>query len=57
MPSPLSVSGVRVVSWDIDGTMYALPALMSAFKRDLFRRMLSPDFVAAWRDFFQQKLC
>lgn len=53
MPAPIDLSKVRVVSWDIDGTMYALPALMSAFKRDLFRRMLSPDFVAAWRDFFR----
>ncbi len=53
MPSPLNLAKIRVVSWDIDGTMYALPALMSAFKRDLFRRMLSPGFVAAWRDFFR----
>ncbi len=53
MPATLNLAKIRVVSWDIDGTMYALPALMSAFKRDLFRRMLSPDFVAAWRDFFR----
>ncbi len=53
MPSPLRLSEIRVVSWDIDGTMYALPALMSAFKRDLLRRMFSPDFVSAWRDLFQ----
>ena len=53
MAENLYLSKVRVVSWDIDGTMYALPALMSAFKRDLLRRMLSPDFVAAWRDFFR----
>jgi len=53
MRAPLQLSRVRVVSWDIDGTMYDLPALMSAFKKDLFLRMLSPDFVAAWRDFFR----
>ena len=53
MPKSIDFSTVRVVSWDIDGTLYALPALMRAFKRDLFRRMLSPDFVAAWRDLFR----
>ena len=53
MRASIDFSTVRVVSWDIDGTMYALPALMRSFKRDLFRRMLSPDFVAAWRDVFR----
>ena len=50
---PIDLKKVRVVSWDIDGTMYDLHALMSAFKRDLFRRMLSLDWIAAWRDFFR----
>ena len=44
---------VRVVSWDIDGTMYDLHRLMSAFKLDLLRRMFSLEWVAAWRDFFR----
>ena len=44
---------VRVVSWDIDGTMYDLHRLMSAFKLDLVRRMFSLDWVEAWRDFFR----
>jgi HAD superfamily hydrolase (TIGR01549 family) len=51
--SPIDLKKVRVVSWDIDGTMYDLHSLMSAFKRDLFRRMLSLDWIAAWRDFFR----
>ena len=49
----IDLKKVRVVSWDIDGTMYDLHALMSAFKRDLFRRMLSLHWIAAWRDFFR----
>lgn len=51
--NPIDLTTVRVVSWDIDGTMYDLHALMSAFKRDLFRRMLSLGWLAAWRDFFR----
>jgi HAD superfamily hydrolase (TIGR01509 family) len=53
MPKEIDLGLVKVVSWDIDGTMYDLPALMSAFKWDLFRRMLSLGWVAAWRDFFR----
>lgn len=53
MAIQIDMSRVKVVSWDIDGTMYDLKPLMSAFKRDLFRRMLSLNWVAAWRDFFR----
>lgn len=53
MARKIDLSLVKVVSWDIDGTMYDLHALMSAFKWDLFRRMLSLGWVAAWRDFFR----
>jgi FMN phosphatase YigB (HAD superfamily) len=53
MAKDIDLSLVKVVSWDIDGTMYDLHALMSAFKWDLFRRMLSLGWVAAWRDFFR----
>ena len=49
----VDLSKVKVVSWDIDGTMYALDDLMSAFKLDLIRRMFSLDWVGAWRDFFR----
>ena len=49
----IDLSKVRVVSWDIDGTLYDLHALMGAFKRDLFRRMLSLHWISAWRDFFR----
>jgi len=49
----IEFSRVTVVSWDIDGTLYDLHRLMSAFKLDLFRRMLSLEWVAAWRDFFR----
>jgi HAD superfamily hydrolase (TIGR01549 family) len=49
----VELSRVTVVSWDIDGTLYDLHRLMSAFKLDLFRRMLSLKWVAAWRDFFR----
>ena len=40
MANSIDFSTVRVVNWDIDGTMYALPALMS-IQRDLLRRMPS----------------
>lgn len=49
----IDLKSVKVVSWDIDGTMYDLHRLMSAFKRDLFRRMLSRNWLQAWRDFFR----
>jgi len=44
---------IKVVSWDIDGTMYGLDSLMSAFKRDLLKRMLSRHWVRAWVDLFR----
>ena len=53
MPRAIDLSKVKVVSWDIDGTMYDLDTLMSAFKRDLFFRMFSLGWIAAWRDFFR----
>ena len=53
MNPPVNLSQVKVVSWDIDGTMYDLDTLISAFKRDLFRRMLSRGWIRAWRDFFR----
>lgn len=49
----IDLNTVKVISWDIDGTMYDLHRLMSAFKRDLFRRMLSREWVQAWKDFFR----
>ena len=50
---PIRLKTVKVVSWDIDGTMYGLSPLMAAFKRDLLRRMFSRDWVRAWVDFFR----
>ena len=49
----MDLEPVRVVSWDIDGTMYDLHHLMKAFKIDLLRRMFSFEWIAAWRDFFR----
>ena len=48
---PIHLAPIKVVSWDIDGTMYALKPLMTAFKRDLLRRMFSREWVRAWVDF------
>ncbi len=53
MKSQIDFSKVQVVSWDIDGTLYDLHILMSSFKKDLFRRMLSLGWIQAWRDFFR----
>jgi len=53
MPNPIDLDRIKVVSWDIDGTMYDLPILIRAFKRDLFRRMFSLGWIQAWRDFFR----
>ena len=50
---PVRLVSVKVISWDIDGTMYGLSPLMSAFKRDLVRRMFSRDWVRAWVDFIR----
>ena len=50
---PIRLAAVKVISWDIDGTMYGLSPLMSAFKRDLLRRMFSREWVRAWVDFFR----
>ncbi len=53
MGRPIDFGEIKVVSWDIDGTMYNLERLIKAFKRDLFRRMLSPGWFRAWVDFFR----
>jgi FMN phosphatase YigB (HAD superfamily) len=53
MKNEIDFSKVQVVSWDIDGTLYDLHILMSHFKKDLFRRMLSLGWLGAWRDFFR----
>ena len=50
---PIQLTTVKVVSWDIDGTMYGLEPLMAAFKRDLLSRMFSRDWVRAWVDFIR----
>jgi len=53
MHKPINFERVKVVSWDIDGTMYDLDRLIRAFKRDLFSRMLSRHWFRAWVDFFR----
>lgn len=53
MKHHLDFKTVKVVSWDIDGTMYDLDRLIAAYKRDLFRRMLSRGWIQAWIDFFR----
>ncbi|MEC8192144.1 MAG: HAD family hydrolase [Myxococcota bacterium] len=50
---PIHLAPIKVISWDIDGTMYALKPLMAAFKRDLLRRMFSRHWVRAWVDFIR----
>jgi len=53
MSKTINFERVKVVSWDIDGTMYDLERLIKAFKRDLFSRMLSRNWIRAWVDFFR----
>ncbi len=53
MDKKINFGRVKVVSWDIDGTMYDLEKLIRAFKRDLFSRMLSRHWIRAWIDFFR----
>lgn len=53
MKNSIDLSKVKVVSWDIDGTLYDLQILMSHFKKDLLRRMFSFGWIDAWRDFFR----
>ena len=41
---------IKVVSWDIDGTLYDLHGFMSALKKDLFRRALTLRWWGLVRD-------
>ena len=53
MRSLPDLSDIQLVSWDIDGTLYALPEFMRVLKRDLLLRMFSPAFPRAWRDLWR----
>ena len=49
----LDLSKIKVVSWDVDGTLYSLPAFMSALKWWLVRGALSLRWLEVWTDFFR----
>ena len=40
-PGPLDWESVKVVSWDLDGTLYALEPVVKAFKRHILRDLFS----------------
>jgi HAD superfamily hydrolase (TIGR01509 family) len=48
----VELSKIKVVSWDVDGTLYSLPAFMGALKWYLVRGCLSLRWVEVWTDFF-----
>ena len=50
---PIDWDQVRVVSWDIDGTLYDLHAFMGALKRNLVRRALRLQWIGLVRDVFR----
>jgi FMN phosphatase YigB (HAD superfamily) len=43
---------VKVVSWDVDGTLYSLPAFMAALRWYLLRGFFSSRWLEVWADFF-----
>ena len=49
----MKLDGIKVVSWDVDGTLYSLPALMTGFKLHLIRGFFSLRWLETWRDFFR----
>lgn len=49
----MDLSKIKVVSWDVDGTLYSLPAFMGALKWYLVRGCLSLRWVEVWSDFFR----
>jgi len=44
---------IKVVSWDVDGTLYSLPAFMGALKWHLIRGFFSLRWIEVWTDFFR----
>ena len=50
---PVDWNRVRVVSWDIDGTLYDLHAFMSALKSDLIHRAFRLQWLSLVRDLYR----
>ncbi|MHC4830421.1 MAG: HAD family hydrolase [Planctomycetota bacterium] len=49
----MDLTGVEVVSWDVDGTLYDLPAMRRRLRQRAMRALLSPRFVTAFRELGQ----
>jgi FMN phosphatase YigB (HAD superfamily) len=51
-PQPIDWDSVEIVSWDLDGTLYALPPMVQAFKRNILRDLSIGSFWATTRAVF-----
>jgi len=49
----MNIQRIKVVSWDVDGTLYSLPAFMGRLKIHLIRGFFSLRCLSVLRDFWQ----